>query len=334
MYYFDYWLNYSPLVTCINLELFGLTANGETMSKGRTPIHKTDYQIKQIMKYNRDGSPDKQTDRLRNLMRDFRHLQEKRGYGKRWNIHKLGKNEISRLVNDWREEGLSHRTIANRIVHHRWLADKVGRLDQIPSNKDIGIGLRKNAPGYGENKAVEIDRVKLDQIPERERLITELRVEFGLRTKEALKFQYHYATKESDRIQLKGSWTKGGRPREIAITTDRQRNLLARVERHQQSNKDKSMIPARSTFKSYYVRYNETRAAAGLHGHEYRHQWAQDRFLQASGIKAPHADGPIYSELSFTDKQRWDKAAKVVNSELGHGEGREDITATYIGARG
>jgi len=33
------------------------------------------------------------------------------------------------------------------------------------------------------------------------------------------------------------------------------------------------------------------------------------------------------------DRARWDKAARRVNEELGHGKGRKDTTALYIGAR-
>jgi hypothetical protein len=186
------------------------------------------------------------------------------------------------------------------------------------------------------------DWVKIHALPERERLITELRIEFGLRTQEALKFQHQYATQSPDKVMLKSSWTKGGRPREIAITNDRQRDLLARVERFQNNqgkhvgrgSAGRSMIPSAMRFKTYYAQYNTTRHAAGVAGHEYRHHWAQQRFVQVSGgIAAPHAGGQAYSGLNDEAKTRWDRAAAVVNQELGHGEGREDITATYIGAR-
>jgi site-specific recombinase XerC len=295
--------------------------------------HKTDYQVRQILKYNRDGSPDRQLARHQNLMRCIDQLQE-RGYAKRWDIHKLGKKEVSRLVHDWRSQGLAHRTIANRMVDIRWLADKVGRLDQIPSNKDIGIGLRKNQDGYGESKALAPDWARIHSLPERERLITELRIEFGLRTQEAIKFQHTYATQDAGKIQLKGSWTKGGRPREIEIANDRQRELLDRVGRFQAERGERSMIPGDQKFRTYYAEYNGIRHAAEVAGHEYRHHWAQQRFAQVSGgIDAPHAGGPAYASLQDDERQRWDRAARVVNQELGHGEGREDITATYIGAR-
>ncbi len=302
--------------------------------QAKVMAHNTDYQIKQIMKYNRDGPPNRQQARHKSLTQMIRHLQDKRGYGKRWDVRTLGKKTVSRLVCDWREQGLNHRTIANRMVHIRWLASKVNRLDQIPSNKDVGIGLRKNAPGHGTSKAIKPDWELINRLPERERLITELRVMFGLRAEEAMKFQHAYATVSDTHIRLKKGWCKGGRPREVQIVRAGQRELLTRVGAFQKSNHDKSMIPHDQKFKKYYPAFNKIRRPLGVHGHEYRHQWAQDKFTEISkGIKPPMAGGPKYSSLDGKGKARWDKAAERVNQELGHGKNRQDITATYIGTR-
>ncbi|MEM8560942.1 MAG: hypothetical protein AAGF57_01840 [Pseudomonadota bacterium] len=53
----------------------------------------------------------------------------------------------------------------------------------------------------------------------------------------------------------------------------------------------------------------------------------------SGAIAAPHAGGPVYAALTDDTKQRWEQAAKVVNQKLGHGDQREDITATCVGAR-
>jgi len=293
--------------------------------------NKTDYQIRNILKYNRDGSPDRQAARHQNLMRCVRQLQE-RGYNPRWDVHKLGRKDVSRLVDTWRTQGLSHRTMANRLVDVRWLASKVGRADQIPTNREIGIGLRKNEPDYGASRAVELDPLQLDALDERDRLITELRAGFGLRTEEALKLDHALATRDPDHLELQGSWCKGGRPRTVQVRTAAQCDLLRRVGEYQVRQGDRSMIPAHRTFKSFYRDYNETRQEHGIPGHELRHQWAQELFYTVSGgIAAPHAGGPRYADLTEEERERWDRAARTVNRELGHGEGRADITATYIG---
>ena len=289
------------------------------------------------MKQNRYGSPDRQKARHASLMRSIRQLQA-RGYGQRWDVHNLGKKEVHRLVHDWRSAGLSHRTIANRIVDIRWLAQKVGREDLIPNNRDLGISLRKNTPGWGQDKSRELDHGRLKELDQRAQLVTELRREFGLRAEESMKFQHEYATREAGRIRLADSWCKGGREREVPVTTDRQRELLDRVGRFQQAQPlnrhgHRSMIPSHRTFDSYYRDYNVARHAAGLPGHELRHAWAQERFEQLSGMPPPLAGGPKHSDLTREDQLRWEEAARTVNRELGHGEGRQDITATYIGRK-
>ena len=300
----------------------------------KTERHKTDYQIKQIMKYNKDGSPDKQKARHQNLMRVIKELQE-RGYSKRWDVHNIGKKDVHRLVHKWHEKGLSHKTIANRMADIRWLASKVNREDCIPSNKDVGIGLRKNAENYGQNKAQELTHEHLKQMDERMQLINQLKAEFGLRETEALKFQHKLATSRSERfIYLKGSWCKGGRERVVEVTTAAQKMLLNKVGEFQAKNNEKSMIPSHLKYKTYKNEVQAKSTKLGIKGHAFRHHWAQKRFEQVSkGLKAPMVGGTPYTSLSEEQKQRWDNAAKVVNSELGHGHGREDITATYIGKK-
>lgn len=301
------------------------------------PRHRTDYQVRMILKQNRDGSPDCQKARHQNLIRCIKQLQA-RGYGQRWDVHRIGRREVTRLVHDWRAAGLNHRTVANRLVDLRWLAGKLGREYLVPSNKDLGIRLRKNSPEWGTDRSRELDHARLQRLDQRAQLITELRREFGLRAAEAMKFQHEFATREPDKIRLADSWCKGGRYREVPITTDRQRDLLDRVGRFQVSQPTsrhghRSMIPAHRTFDSYYREYNVARHAAGLPGHELRHAWAQERFEQLAGFPPPLAGGPKFSELAIPGQHKWEEAAGIVNRELGHGEGRQDITSTYIGVK-
>ncbi len=44
--------------------------------------------------------------------------------------------------------------------------------------------------------------------------------------------------------------------------------------------------------------------------------------------------GAAFSGLARDGRLRWEEAARTVNRELGHGEGRQDITGTYIGKKG
>lgn len=296
--------------------------------------HKTDYQIRQILKYNRDGSPDRQEARHENLIRCAKQLQSL-GYSKRWDVHKLGKAQVSRLVNLWREAGNEGSTIANKMIDLRWLASKVNRSDQIPSNKDIGVPLRSSHKNYNTDKSQELTKAHLETMDLRMQLVNRLKYEFGLREKEACKFQHRYATKASStHIQLMGSWCKNGRPRKIEIVNERQHELLKQVQRHQQDHKEKSMIPKGQKYHTYRKAVQAHSTKLDIKGHGFRHHWAQTKFTEVSGgIKPPLAGGPAYSSLSKAEQGRWCKAARRVNEELGHGKGRQDITAAYIGSR-
>ena len=305
-------------------------------NQNMTASNKTEFQIKNIMKYNHDGSPDNQQARHKMLMMVVKDLQSL-GYGKRWKVHHIGKSEVDRLVHLWRNpkegKGVANTTIANRLVHIRWLASKVRRDEYIPTNKQLGCSSRKDAPNHNTNKAVKLNHQSLEKLSERDQLITLLRAEFGLRTKEALKFNYQYATaKSGTHITLKGNWCKGGRSREIEIMNNRQGVLLQRVKDFQSNHREKSMIPKARSYKGYYKAYNEARFKADIAGHGLRHQWAQDRFKQVSGgIESPYSGDTKYKELSATDQARFDRAAAMVNVELGHGANRQDITSAYIG---
>lgn len=301
----------------------------EKMAKKR-PSNKTEYQIKMVMKYNRDGSPNHQKQRHQKLMLMVKDLQSL-GYGKRWNIHALSTKEVTRLVHLWKANGNSKRTMQNKMVELRWLASKVGKVQYVPTNAKLGI----LEPRVNYNKAVKVDYDKINELGEREKLITLLRVEFGLRTEEALKFSHAYATNGYDsKISLKGSWCKGGRPREIPITSSRQVKLLELVKAFQIKHNDHSMIPHDKKFKGYYRHYNRLKAEQSIKGHEYRHAWAQKRFEEVSGgLKSPHAGGASkWQDLTPSEVARWKNAATTVNRELGHGENRQDITSTYIGS--
>jgi len=294
---------------------------------------RTEYQIRNLMKHNRDGPPNRQTVRLRHLEMFIDALRS-RGYGKRWDIHRLGAREVHRVVSDWRTAGIGHRTIANRMVAVRWWAGKVGRADRIPANRELGIPGRSRTPGWHEDRAEPLPPQPPPGLGEREQLVTLLRAHFGLRTEEACKFSHAWATADGpDRIRLRGSWCKGGRPREIAVTTPEQRALVERIGAFQRGHGERSMIPKCQKFVTYYRSYNRGREAAGIPGHGLRHAFAQRRFEQEAGMPAPHAGGPAYSSLDAAGRERWDRAAAIVNRELGHGHGRQDITATYIGRR-
>ena len=108
--------------------------------------HKTDYQIRAILQEHPEGGFQRQGIRHETLIGMVEDLR-KRGYSRRWEVKKIGKRDVTRLVHDWRESGLSPRTIANRLLDIRWLAAKLGRESEIPSNRDLGLPLNLDLDG-------------------------------------------------------------------------------------------------------------------------------------------------------------------------------------------
>ena len=130
-------------------------------------------------------------------------------------------------------------------------------------------------------------------------------------------------------LKLEGSWTKGGRERDVPIRPDdrRQRDLLDRVRALTGSG---SLIPEGSSYIDHLKLYENQTAAAGLAKlHGLRHAYAQERYKEITGWAAPAAGGPSSADL--TDEQKaQDRAARLeVSRELGHG--REQISVVYLG---
>jgi integrase len=153
-----------------------------------------------------------------------------------------------------------------------------------------------------------------------------LQAEFGLRREESIKFQPGYAIR-GDELHLKPSWTKGGRARTVPIRTADQRWVLEQVKNLAGKG---SMIPPELTYVQQLKIYEAALQKAGIsRAHGLRHTYAQRRYEELTGWKAPHAGGPKASELTPDQKAKDHAARLVVSAELGHG--REEITAVYLG---
>jgi len=158
------------------------------------------------------------------------------------------------------------------------------------------------------------------------RASVELQAAFGLRREEAIKFSPSFADR-GDRIVLKGSWTKGGKPREIPIRTEAQREVLARAHMVAKAG---ALIPPTLRYVDQLRRYEGQVAAAGLSKlHGLRHAYAQQRYLELTGRLAPAAGGKVSAALTAEEKQADLLARLQISQELGHE--REQITAVYLG---
>ena len=149
---------------------------------------------------------------------------------------------------------------------------------------------------------------------------------FGLRREEAIKIMPSVADRR-DYLQLKASWTKGGKARQVPIRTEEQRRLINLA--HKLAGKG-SLIPSdRSYIQQLRIYEGHTNRAGLSKMHGLRHGYAQRRYLELTGWKAPAAGGPASTNLTQQQRQDDREARLAISKELGHE--REQVTAVYLG---
>ena len=289
-----------------------------------TPVRRLNYQLKELCKRNRDGSYGTQVQRERMLTLIANQLYEL-GY-RQMHAKSLRPKHVEALVQHWLSIGVSAGTMKNRMAALRWWAAKVDKQNVVARSNDH-YGLPRRQYVSGANKAIEPKPDQLDRITDPHvRMSLELQQAFGLRREEAIKIRPALADR-GDRLWLRASWTKGGRARELPIRTSLQRDVLDRA--HELARKS-SLIPSHKTYVQQLKSYEGQCTRAGLSRmHGLRHRYAQARYAELTGFKAPIAGGPKSRELT-PDQRVLDKEARaVISRELGHG--REAITVVYLG---
>ena len=288
------------------------------------------YQLKVLMDRNQEGSFGVKAERKKVLFLIAGQLKEG---GYRWSDPKSVKpKHVSHLIERWKAEGLSVSTIKNRMAHIRWWTEKVGKASMLPksnngANQAISLDIEKRCYVPTENKAKMLDMEKLDKVSDPlVKLSLQLQAAFGMRREEAIKFSPSFSDR-GEKLVMKASWCKGGRSREIPIRTERQRELLREVHRVAAKG---SLIRRDRNYVQQLKSYERQTSLAGLNkNHGLRHMYAQDRYYELTGWKAPVAGGPSSKKLSPEQKDI-DRAVRLtISNELGHS--REQITAQYLG---
>ena len=278
-------------------------------------------ELVRLCQHNRDGSHATQANRRRGLTAMATDLYEL-GYRPQ-GAASLKPKHVTALVAHWQSQNLSNATIKNRIGWIRWWAEKVNKSSVIPrDNAELGVAQRTTST---ENKAWHLPPVIKLPSPHM-RLSVHLMEAFGLRLEESLKIKPHQAD-HGKVVRLQGSWTKGGRPRDIIVTTLEQRALLEAAKLLAGKG---SLIPAdRSYIQHRKALEHQTLKAGYTNLHGLRHGYAQRRYRQLTGWDSPKAGGPKRSELTADQRPIDDFARSVISEELGHS--RLEITRVYLG---
>ena len=282
------------------------------------------YQLKLLCKHSHEGSFETRVGRERQLSAIANQLHDL-GF-RQLRATSLKQKHVQALVDQWLQQNLSPGTIKNRMSCLRWWAEKVNKRAVVASANDF-YGIPDRQFVSQESKARDLAKDQLTLIKdEHVRMSLRLQQAFGLRREEALKIQPRWADR-GDHLQLKASWTKGGRERTVPIRTPEQRALL---EEAKQLAGLGSLIPGGRQYIEQLRIYERHTANAGLSKmHSLRHAYAQQRYLELTGWPSPHAGGPAKSQLTKAQKQTDQSVRLTISQELGHV--REQITAVYLG---
>jgi hypothetical protein len=282
------------------------------------------YQLMKLCRNNRDGGFSTQATRRQVLDRIANQLHEL-GF-RRMQPRSLKPKHVDALVSLWKGQGIRVGTLKNRLSALRWWAKKVNKPSIITKDNSVyAIGKRKQVSE--RSKAIEINQDKFLRISDPYvRLSIRLQAAFGLRREESIKFSPGYANQD-DHIQLKASWTKGGRARTVPIRNDEQRKLLEEIKVFAKGG---ALIPPTLNYVEHLHRYERQLRNAGMKKlHGLRHAYAQQRYQEMTGWKAPVAGGPAAKSLNEDQRALDLKARAVISKELGHN--RVSVSAVYLG---
>lgn len=297
----------------------------KTNQPERSQTMKTlNFELKKLCKTNKEGSFSTQSNRHEMLQQIAGEL-DRLGF-KHMKASSLKQRHVEALVKSWHERDLSAGRMKNLMAAMRWWADKAGVNGAVAASNDA-YGIERRIYVTNTPKATTAPETAKEAISDPYvRASVELQAAFGLRREEAIKFSPSYADR-GDHIVLKGSWTKGGKPRVIPIHTEAQREALVRTHAVAKAG---ALIPPALRYVDQLRRYEGLVAAAGLSKlHGLRHSYAQQRYLELTGRLAPAAGGKTSADLTAEEKQTDLLARHQISKELGHE--REQITAVYLG---
>ena len=279
----------------------------------------------------RDGSHATQANR-KAMLKMFAEQLKACGY----NTHRMTPNDlkgrhVNKLLELWRKDGVTTGTIKNRMTVLRWWAEKVGNSGAVQSNDTYKI--EKRVYVTNRDKSISLKDLDLSKVDENIAQSLRLQDAFGLRREESMKFQPEYALdgqaiENAKYVILKGSWTKGGRPRTIPITSEKQRHELRNTYALAVKNGG-SLIPKEKSYKTHVASFERVTSALGVgQTHGLRHGYAQTRYRELMGFDCPAVGGP--RSLTADEIAKDKEIRMLISQELGHG--RIGVTSIYLGS--
>lgn len=248
-------------------------------------------------------------------------------------VREFGRELAERVENQEISESYAQNLVSS-VNTVMTLATK-GDWQSVSPTKDCGISersfLRQEAPESLNREIYESARDAVrSELGDRASAIVELARELGLRSKEASLIdaqKAYFQAKETGKVTI-SEGTKGGREREIPITSENQIQALQKAAEAQ--GEGRAMIPKGENWKSWREgqlreirEIVQEKTGGGLH--DLRSAYACQRYQELTGWQAPSAGGQI--ENRVIDRE----ARERISQELGHG--RIDVISSYVGGQ-
>ena len=288
-----------------------MDARIKKMSVGRT-LSKLEFQATFVVGKLRRGSSITRNDTLNCLARIGRMMQR---YGLN-SIKDIKPAHVSRYFAELRDGGMSPGRMANHASAMRLMCRMIGKSEVVPSNRELGCSRSvANRTKHADVRLdVEKSTVVRANLSENNQIAYDMALEFGLRQKETLLSRKTVSHDGVDYLVVEGS--KGGRLRQVPITTQGQREVLTRNEAYRASNDGKLIDAGKNLKQGLKQLQNELADAgasreSGANMHTLRREWIIERCQVI--LMAPEADR--------------DKLIADLVEQVGHG--RTEVLSAY-----
>ncbi len=198
-------------------------------------------------------------------------------------IRDMKTKHVERFIEKLENDNLSASTRSNYMTAMREIAHAIGKDNIVPRhNIDLGIDRSdRYQPKHGDLDKMTDARDKLYAKDEWLGLACDMAKGFGLRREEALLSNLVIVKDGQERIVVAGA--KGGRPRDVPIERQDQKDLVQKVLQYIKDNGQKSLIPSNLSLKQGLKKFSNELNRAGAtkenmaNLHLYRHEAAQQR---------------------------------------------------------
>ncbi|MBU4525264.1 MAG: integrase domain-containing protein [Desulfomicrobium sp.] len=298
---------------------------------------------------NNAGSAKTQYNHLRESMRFVDELRSCGAGVQKWS--NISNKHVSQVVESWQARGLATSTIKENLAGVRATAAFFGNDRISEKNSDFGIENRVYITNQDKSVPQDVyERVvgELRESPElndqRVAAQLELMREFGLRKEEAFKMNPERSLLKDGRLFVSDG-TKGGLHRVVGDLSGSQKGALAHASQlaGRNGNTMPDNLKERAWEKVFYrtlAKYGLSKKDCGASSHGLRHAYAQQRYEQLTGFKAPCKFSTkddfrkAAYQIAGDDWKKLDQDARLfLKSELGHGPDRDDVISQYLGSK-